>query len=126
MKVLIADDTQIIRDRLVRQISPLKGVCRTYQAFDYDSTLKYIEKYKPDILLLDMFMPGGTGLDILQEIKHQKIPCRTIVLTSSPDLQLRKLCMAAGAEDYFLKGSGFLDAVNAIDAMTASGSAGTH
>ncbi len=126
MKVLIADDTKIIRDRLVRQVSPLPGVSETIEAHDFSSTIKYIERYQPDALLLDMFMPGGTGLDVLRYLKDKNIACHTIVLTSSCDENLREMSLAAGAEHYLLKGADFLTAVQHIGDIADAQSTECH
>lgn len=120
MKVLVADDTDVIRSRLLRQISALPGVSATYESFDYASTVKSIEREKPDVLVLDMFMPGGTGLEVLEQIRERNLRCHTLVLSSAYTAAMHSSCLKAGAGGVYHKADGFLRLIEEVEELAAS------
>ncbi len=117
MKVLIADDAPMIRGRLARMVEDLPGIRTVLQSEDYAGTLKAIDAERPDAILLDMFMPGGTGLDVLRHVQQAALPPRVFMMTAWSEADMRQRCMDAGAASFFEKGAQFLDAVDAVRAM---------
>lgn len=101
MQVFIAEDSAIICERLVTVISETPGVELAGQARDTTAATRSILKLRPDVVILDVRMPPGSGVDVLQTIKRLGPPPKVIVLTNYPYPQYRKRCMDAGA-DYFL------------------------
>ena len=67
MTVLIADDFSPIRDSLRRMLSAIQGIDLIAEASDGDQTQEMIKALKPNALILDIRMPGKTGLDILRD-----------------------------------------------------------
>lgn len=107
MKILVADDSRIIRDRLVNLLGVIKGVCVVEQADNAENALLSYRKLRPEVLILDIRMPGASGLEVLQEVKSEQHAPLVIVLTNFPYPQYRKKCLEEGA-DYFLdKSTGF-------------------
>src|SRR5262245_19781906 len=83
IRILIADDHPVYRHGLIslfRQKSELNIVG---EATDGHQALKKIEELHPDVLMLDLIMPGLTGIDTLRELSQTPTPTRTIVLTAS-------------------------------------------
>jgi len=119
MKVLIADDAPQIRARLARQIAGLANVESVIEAQDYAGTLATIRRDRPDAIVLDLFMPGGTGLDVMREIAADAHQPRVIVMTAWADEDLRELCKRAGAEHFFEKGDAFIGAIDVLEGMAA-------
>jgi len=81
----IADDHPLILDameNLFRLEKDLKVVAR---CLDGDEALKAVRRHKPDILVLDIRMPGKDGLGVLREMKKEKLPTRVVVLTAALD-----------------------------------------
>ena len=101
MQVFIADDSAAICERLITVITETPGVELAGQARDTTEATRLILKLRPDIVILDVRMPPGSGVDVLQTIKRLDTPPKVIVLTNYPYPQYRKRCMDAGA-DYFL------------------------
>jgi len=101
MQVFIADDSAVICERLVTVIAETPGVELAGQARDTTTATRSILKLRPDAVILDVRMPPGSGVDVLQTIKRLTPPPKVIVLTNYPYPQYRKRCMDAGA-DYFL------------------------
>lgn len=117
MKILIADDAPLIRSRVAGQIRNMPGVKTVIEASDYGDTLENIRRERPGAVVLDLFMPGGTGLDVLREIANSEARPRVVVLTAWGDENLRRRCLDAGADHFFEKGAGFLSAMDALQAI---------
>jgi len=101
MQVFIADDSAVICERLAAMVAETPGVELAGQARDTTAATRSILKLRPDVVILDVRMPPGSGVDVLQTIKRLAPPPKVIVLTNYPYPQYRKRCMDAGA-DYFL------------------------
>jgi DNA-binding NarL/FixJ family response regulator len=108
VRVLIADDSVIVRERLVSMLSEFSGIEIVGQARDATEAIDAIRRLRPDVVILDIRMPGGSGIDVLRAIKKgRKAVPRVIMLTNFPYSQYRKKCMDAGADFFFDKSSEF-------------------
>lgn len=117
MRVLIVDDAPIIRGRMARLVGNLPGVGAVLQSEDYASTLKVIEHERPDVVLLDLFMPGGSGLDMLRRIGRSERAPKVVVMSAWTEPGMRERCMDAGAECFFEKGGQVLETLDALRHM---------
>jgi len=106
MKVLIADDSELMRKRLIKLISGLKGI-DVIEAEDCGETIKIIRELNPDVVILDIRMPGGSGINILHQIKKKKTGPTVIIFTNYPYPEYRKKCMELGADFFFDKSTEF-------------------
>src|SRR4030042_2579065 len=107
MKVFIADDSALLRERLIDMLSELDGIEIVGQAEDSLSAVRSIHKLKPDVVILDIWLPGGSGFNVLQNIKKNKVANVVIMFTNYPYPQYRKKCMDEGADFFFDKSSEF-------------------
>jgi DNA-binding NarL/FixJ family response regulator len=107
MKVFIADDSMVLRERLVEMLSEVPGVEIIGHAQDVPEALTSIEKLNPDVVILDIRMPGGSGMDVLQDIKRKQQAPTVIILTNYPYPQYRKKCLGLGADYFFDKSTEF-------------------
>jgi DNA-binding NarL/FixJ family response regulator len=112
LTVLIADDSILIRERLAALIAEIDGVHLIGQATTAAEAIALARHYKPDVVILDIRMPGGNGIEALQAIK-KVAPSRVIMLTAFPYPQYRQKCLQAGA-DYFFDKAGDFDRVAAV------------
>ena len=117
MKVFIVDDSAIVRERLVTMLSELQEVEIIGQAEDSLEATKSILKLKPDAVILDIRMPGGSGIDVLQQIKNHKPAPIVIMLTNYPYPQYRKKCLDAGADFFFDKATEFHEVTAVLEQM---------
>lgn len=101
MKLLIADDSTFLRQRLSHLITELAGIENIIYAEDVPAAIKAIETEKPDVVVLDIQMPGGSGIDVLKKLRKENQKPVFIVFTNYPYPRFRKSCLAAGA-DFFL------------------------
>jgi DNA-binding NarL/FixJ family response regulator len=93
----------------------LTGVEIVGQAEDGAEAIRAIRHLQPDAVILDICMPGGSGLDVLRTIKQDKMRPRVIILTNYPYPGYRQKCLQAGA-DFFLDKSAEFDQISLIDA----------
>jgi DNA-binding NarL/FixJ family response regulator len=107
VKLFIADDSDVLRNSLSQMISEIKGVKIVGEASDAVATLKAVERLKPDALILDIRMPGGDGILVLEALKRKEKPPLVIVFTNYPYLQYRKKALDAGADYFFYKATEF-------------------
>lgn len=113
MKILIVDDSRIIRERLLNILDLIEGVCVIEQAEDAEKAIMIYRKLNPDVLILDIHMNGLNGIELLQQLKSEQCTAYVIMLTNFPYPQYRKKCIEEGA-DYFLDKSTEFDEINVI------------
>lgn len=101
LKVLVADDAAMIRRRIIEMLDELEVVELAGEAQETQEALSLLKQEKPDVLILDIRMPGGGGGVVLQAAKAQPEPPVVIVFTSFAYPQYRKRFLAEGA-DYFI------------------------
>ena len=100
MKVLIVDDSKIVCEGL-QQILAASDVEVANPVHNVHEAIRAISKYKPDVVILDIRMPGPSGMGVLKDIKDKMLPIVVIMLTNYPYPQYRKKCEELGAE-YFI------------------------
>lgn len=114
MKVLLVDNSSIVRERLKAMLSEVPRVETVSQAKDQLEALGLLKKLNHEVVILDIEMPGGSGIDLLRKLKERQQPPLAIVLTNLSDSQYRKKCMDAGADFFFDKSSEFDKAIKAL------------
>ncbi len=112
--VFIADDHLMFRQGLYTLLNKTDGIKVIGEASDGQDSLRQIEKLKPDIAVLDVAMPGLTGIEITKRI-HKQIPqTRVLILTMNADRFFTIEALKAGALGYLLKEDSFTQLVDAI------------
>ena len=107
LKVFITDDSVLVRERLVGLISELEAVELVGQAENAPEAIEAIQRLRPDVVILDIRLPGGNGIEVLKTIKQNAPAPMVIMLTAFPYRQFYEKCRAAGAEYFFDKASEF-------------------
>ena len=110
IKVFIADDSLIVREHLVTMLDELAGIEIVGQAENVAEAISAIRNLQPDVVILDIRMPGGSGIDVLQRVKQDEAPPIVIILTNYPFPGYRQKCLEAGA-DFFLDKSTEFDQI---------------
>ncbi len=103
MRLLIADDSDFLRSRLVETLSEIGGTEIVGQVGSCDEVLGAVEELNPDVVILDIRMPGDNGLSALETIKKRDKPPIVIMFTNFPHLQYRKRSLELGADYFFYK-----------------------
>ena len=120
MRLFIADDSEHLRTRLIEILSEIPNVEIVGDADNFNDAVVGIESLNPDLVILDIRMPGGNGIIILEKIRKIKQPPLIIIFTNYPYLQYRKRCMDAGADFFFYKAIEFEELVNQISVLAKS------
>jgi DNA-binding NarL/FixJ family response regulator len=100
-RVLVVEDSELIRTRLVSILAGVSGVEVVGHAESAADAIASIQTAKPDVVVLDIKLKAGSGIDVLKTIKRGAPAMRVIVLTNYATEEYRKKCLEAGAE-YFL------------------------
>ena len=101
MKILIVEDEQDLRETI--RTSPLKEKFVVETAADYFSALDKINDYDYDCILLDIMLPGGSGLDLLRELKHLRRTDSVLIISAKDSLDDKVDGLELGADDYLTK-----------------------
>src|SRR5512143_480406 len=99
--VLIVDDSVIASGRLRLMLEEIDGVAVIGHAGGVSEALMCLKVWLPHVIVLDLSMPDGSGLEVLRHIKQWSRSTVVVVLTNSTEEPLRRTCEDAGA-DYFL------------------------
>ncbi len=103
INLLIADDHSMVRQGLKQILELEKDITVTAQASNGNEAVRLAREFKPDIILMDINMPGTNGLQAIKEIKQEKLPSKVIVLTIHEDREYLFKTLQMGAEGYVLK-----------------------
>ncbi len=103
LTVYIVDDSQMMRQRLTELVSDMTGTEVVGQSADPFEALNSIRKSNPDVVILDIRLPGRSGIDLLKDIKKDPAPPIVIMVTNYPYRQYRQGCLTAGADYFFSK-----------------------
>ncbi len=103
LKIALADDHTIFRDGLRRLLALEPDFKIVAEAKDGTEVLPILEEHEPDILLLDLRMPGADGLTVHQHIQTNKLKTKIIVLTASEDEDQYVQAIKCGASGIVLK-----------------------
>ena len=120
MKIIIADDSKLIRDRIAERVKQIDSVNVVAQTTNSVETIEEIKKHKPDVLILDIRMPEGSGINVLKYIKQNKIRIITIVVTNYPIMQYKNKCFELGADYFFGKATEFDEVFKLVDKLAKS------
>lgn len=103
INVLIADDHSLLRQGLKQILELENDIVVIAQASNGNEAVQYAEEFRPDVILMDINMPGQNGLQAIAEIKKKKLSSKIIVLTIHEDREYLFKALRMGAEGYVLK-----------------------
>lgn len=118
VSVVLADDSDVVRQRLRSAIAGIPGVAVVGEAPDAEQALAQIRTNAPDVVVLDMFMPGGGGTRVLQDLQGADARPIMLVFTNFAYPEYRDACLQLGA-DHFLDKSADLDRLLSIISQLA-------
>jgi DNA-binding NarL/FixJ family response regulator len=118
MRVFIADDSEILRVRLIDMLSEIEGIEIVGQAQESLDAIRRIEELNPHIVILDIRMPRTNGIEVLEAIKKDDESPKVIIFTNYPYPQYREKCMNLGADYFFDKSAEFEKLVDTVKYLT--------
>ena len=105
--VLIVDDNVSYTERIVEILSEDFQSVRFYTAASFEDAVSFIDTIELQVAMLDINLPGKSGIDLLNYIKHNNKPCRVIMITNQAFDSYRKKCLELGADHFLDKTSDF-------------------
>ena len=115
LRILLVDDHEVVRVGVRALIERQPGMEVVGEASTVREAVSQAEQLAPDVVVLDVRLPGGDGLDACEQIKARRPEIRIIILTSFPDDQVLFDAIAAGADGYVLKQIGSDDLIKALE-----------
>jgi two-component system, NarL family, response regulator len=103
IRILVADDHPVVRDGIISIVEFEKDMRVIAQAEDGIKTVELAKKHQPDIILLDLRMPGLDGLEVVAQIQSLRLPSKVIILTTFESERDVHLALKSGARSYLLK-----------------------
>lgn len=117
--IVIADDHPIVRHGLRASIENADGLKIVGEASDGPAALAVVQSVRPDVVLIDIGMPGLNGFAVARKLIEQEVPVKLIFLTAHREEALFEEAMELGAQGYVLKESLASDIVDGIRAVAA-------
>jgi len=106
-KVFVADDSPLVRERLISMLTELPNVEIVGETGGALEAIDSIRRLKPTAVVLDISMPGGGGMSVLETIKKDDEAPMVIMLTNFSNEPYRRRCLQLGADYFFDKSSEF-------------------
>ncbi len=119
--VLIVDDHPLFRGGLRQAIAGDPRFELTGEAGDGEAALKLIQEKKPDVAVLDVNLPGLTGLEITRRLQNKRLPTRVILLTMLKEEDMVNRALDFGAKGFVLKENAVEEILKAIVAVAEGG-----
>lgn len=116
-KIMIVDDHEVVRLGLIsllEQNSQYEIIAQSDNAID---AIKKVETYKPDIVLMDIRLPGMSGIEACEQINKKYPDTKVIMLTSYAEDEMLFSAIKAGASGYVLKQINAKDLINSIESV---------
>jgi DNA-binding NarL/FixJ family response regulator len=120
-QVVIVDDSSKVRERLIALLSECPDIRISGQAGNAREGIAAVQELKPDAVILDIRLPGRSGIQLLKEIKAAHPETLVIMLTNYDFEQYRRQCLKLGA-DYFFNKTLEFEKVMAVLTERATGS----
>ena len=105
--ILIVDDNKFFIERMIGLLQEAEGIGYINVAHDYDEAYQCINQERPDLVLLDINLPGKNGIDLLREIKQSDLKCSVVMISNHDNEYYRQQCKQLGAEHFLDKSTDF-------------------
>jgi DNA-binding NarL/FixJ family response regulator len=123
INVIVVDDHPIVRAGLAAILASTEDLRCIGTVGEAAGALELAERLAPDVVLLDVSMPGSDGVSVTRELRRRGLPVRILVLTSFIDPDLVVAAVQAGADGYLLKDNEAETILDGVRAVAAGGTA---
>ena len=121
IRVCLVEDQTLVRQGIQTLLNMVEDIYVVAEACDGEEALRVIPEVRPDIVLLDMYLPKRNGLDVLKELKQTQALPPTLILTTFDDDKILIGGLRAGAKGYLLKDVSLEQLTGAIRALANGG-----
>jgi DNA-binding NarL/FixJ family response regulator len=119
IRIVVADDHPVVRGGLVAMLRTIPGLDVAGEAADGDAAVAAVLEHEPDVIVMDVRMPGKDGIEATRQIRELAPECRVLMLTMYDDDATVFTAMQAGAQGYLLKEADQDDIVRAVRGVVA-------
>jgi two-component system response regulator DevR len=117
LRLLVVDDHEVVRQGLVSLLERRPGFQVVAQAGSVAESITLAARHEPDLVIMDVRLPDGSGIEACREIRAARPETRVVMLTSYPDEEAVMSAIIAGASGYLLKQIRGRDLVSALEAV---------
>ena len=117
LRLLVVDDHEVVRQGLVALLDRREAFEVVAEAGTAAEAVQQARRHEPDIVIMDVRLPDGSGVEACREIRADRPATRVVMLTSYPDEEAVLSAIVAGASGYLLKQIRARDLVSAIEAI---------
>ena len=121
IRVLVADDHTVVRRGVLQILSEAADMLAAGEASTGGEVLRLVQENHYDVLVLDMNMPEGSGLEVLYQLRTLRPSLRTLILSMYPERQYAVRALKAGAAGYLTKESASHELVTAVRKIAVGG-----
>ena len=122
LRIVLSDDHPVVRAGLRMLLESQPGWEVVAESADAETAARQVRGHKPDVLVLDLTMPGRPSLDVIQQIRRDTPATSVVILTMEADPAIARTALGAGAAAYVLKEAADSELVEAIRRTAAGGS----
>jgi two-component system response regulator NreC len=121
LRIVLADDHAVVRAGIRLLLDAVPGWTVVAECADADAAVRAVREQRPDVLVLDLAMPGRPSLDAICELRRHATGTRVVILTMTAEPALAREALAAGAAAYVLKEAAETELLEAIRRAAAGG-----
>ena len=121
IRILIVDDHPVVRQGLAATLAKSSDIKIVGEASDGDEALAKARSLKPDLILLDIALPGKNGLEVLKQLRAELPGIHVLILSAFPERQYAVRCLASGAQGYLTKQSAPEELMRAVRKVMGGG-----
>jgi DNA-binding NarL/FixJ family response regulator len=121
ISVLVADDHGVVREGVRRVLENERDIRVCGEAADGEEVLAQIERHRPDVVVLDISMPGLSGLEALERVRARHPETKIVLLSFRADAPLIQTAVSLGADGYLLKSARGEEILSAIREVVRGG-----
>jgi two-component system response regulator NreC len=114
IRILLADDHKVLRDGLRALLEGENDMQVIAEAGTVDEAIQAASTCQPEVIVMDLGMPGGSGLDAIRQIRIQGLPVKIVVLSMHSGREMVMQVLQAGSDGYVPKSSAHTDLIQAI------------
>ncbi len=117
IRVLLADDHAVVRQGIRQFLETSDSIAVIAEASDGLEAMQLIREHQPEVAVLDIQMPGQSGIDVTRAIRAERLPVGVLILTAFDDPPYVKAALQAGANGYVLKTAEAAEIVKAVQSV---------